>query len=1137
MAHPAPRNLAALFVFVEFTSHNLQQILIRTFSRIPAEPLVARKFGGGLMTRFRSVAGLLILIAGFAMSVAAQGTADIVGRISDSSGGVLPNTAVTARDVGTNILRTTTTSSTGDFTFTALPIGDYEVKTELSGFRTETRTITLSTGDRARVDFALQPGGVNEVVRVEADVQRVQTDQAEVASHLNNQLTENVPVVGRNIINIVQLVPGAAEGTATATISGNRPDDRRQTSAVAVMGWPENENRHMIDGVDNEERVMGAMGIKPSLEAIQEVDIKTNSYSADMGRTLSAVINLVTKSGTNEFHGTVYEFFKNDALNARPFFALTRPPDHENQFGGALGGPVIKNRTFFFIDYDQDRIQNAYQSVITVPTTLMQQGNFSQLSAPIYNPLSTPRMPFAGNIIPQSMWGAGAGMTQAGQNQAVVLMGFFPKPNLPGTANNFAYNGPMFQHNQTADLRFDHHIDAKDTVFARYSYNLTNGIEGSQCPNVTYAGNTYDPVCNTNGTAGIYSGPYHTYADNVVANWLRIWGPTTVQSVTFNFVRPLTSAGLPPTPSNGASLLGFQNVNFPSQPITNGLPWIQMNPTSYAALGDPTFIPMATQDHNFQVDGFVSKVKGSHNIKIGAGLVWRLFGVQQSQYPRGTYIFDSSLTNNGSGAGGNTFASFLLGFPTQEQRIFFPIMPRNRSKEPSFYVMDDWHATPWLTFNLGLRYEVFTPITEAGNNMSAWNPATNSLIVASSSNPSAGVKTDFSDIGPRAGMAATLPGKFVFRLGYGIYYDPVLRGAGSYLKNPPVTENFGPYTSAGSSGGLPNLFLSDVFPTLAFNNPANPAGTITSTALNYKIPRSQEFSAALEKEVKGFVLSASYVGYYSNRYPLNQNINLPCICTGSVNANRPLYSLYPALTTVNIISNHGIRTYDSLILKADRRFSNGLTLSTNLTWGHAQENLFLPWNAQKFYWGDIPNYDIRMKWTAIASYQLPFFERSKGIAHYALGGWQMNVTAFWSTGIDYGVYDASSQMNQGLASGADEGPNLVPGCNPNSGPGIGTVQEWFNTSCFSLNSPRVPGTVGLGTMHGPPQRRLDFALAHIFQVRERQQVIFRAEAYNITNTPSFQPPDANFGDTTFGTLSSTGNAPPRTLQLGLKLVF
>jgi hypothetical protein len=385
-----------------------------------------------------------------------------------------------------------------------------------------------------------------------------------------------------------------------------------------------------------------------------------------------------------------------------------------------------------------------------------------------------------------------------------------------------------------------------------------------------------------------------------------------------------------------------------------------------------------------------------------------------------------------------------------------------------------------------------------------------------------------------------LPGKFVFRGGMGIVYDPILRGAGSFLKNPPFTENFGPFTSAGSSaGGLPTLSLSDVPPPLAFNDPTNPAGVLQQPLTDYKIPRAIQFNGFVEKQAGGFVISAGYVGYRADRMPLNQNINLPPVGPGPVQARRPWYSQYPSLTNITMITNLGERTYDSAQFKVDRRYSKGLTLSSSLTWAHAQQKSLLPWSHQAFTWGNVPTYDIRLKWVGIASYDLPWGSNLHGAAHGFLAGWQANAVAFWSTGLDFSIQDAASQMNVGASTDGSaggrtaEGPNLVG--DPNLGPR--TVQRWFNTGAFALNPQYTAGNVGPGTMHGPPQRRLDIALAKSLHVTERQTVYVRIESYNITNTPSFQPPDGNFGSTTFGVISSTGNAPPRQMQVGVKYIF
>ena len=1073
------------------------------------------------MRHVRNVACSLIVLLGLATSAFAQGTGDIVGRIVDASGAVLPGVTVTATNRATNIGRATVTSETGDYAFTLLQIGTYDVKAELPGFTSQSMTITLSTGDRARVDARLDVGVLSENVTVAGDAPLLQTDTSRVSSRLTAETVENAPIAGRNIINMVQLTPGASEGAANATISGNRPDDRRQTSAVSINGNPENDNLQLVDGLDNTERVMGGMGIKPSIDAIQEVVVQTNLYSAENGRTLGGVINIVTKSGTNQLHGSGFYFLRNQHFDAQDFFAVSKPLNHLNQFGGSLGGPLRTNRTFFFVDYDQGRIRKDTPFVVTVPTARMRTGDFSELGAPIYDPMTLPRTPFSGNAIPAGRF----------DPMAVRLMGLYPMPNQPGLANNFAYNGEGWQTNQTADVRIDHRLSDKDTIFSRYSYNLTNGLTPSQCPATKIGDRTVDPTCNTNGTQGIYSGPYHTFAHNVVGNWMRTQSPTLMTEVKYNFVRPFTSASRPDAnAADLASYLGFQNVNYSSDPITGGLPWFEMRPTSYAAIGDPTFIPMQTEDHNHQFAGSLTKVTGAHSIKVGGGIVFRLFGVQQSQYPRGLFAFDSSVTNSGSGGGGNTFASFLLGLPSVEQRTHFPIHPKNRSNEPSVFFQDDWRATSWLTLNLGMRYEIFTPITEAENRMAAFRPEDGRIVVASDDDPTVGVKTDYSDIGPRVGFAATAPRQFVLRGGFGITYTPVLRGAGSFLKNPPFTQNYGPFTSAATSGRLPTLFLSDVAPPLVFTDPTRPEGQVQQQVTDYKAPRSKQFNFFVEKQLGGNVVTVGYIGSRADRLNLNQNINLPAPGPGSVQTRRPWYSQYPLLTNINMITNLGEKTYDAAQVVFQRRYADGLNFNTHYTWSHARQSTLAPWDNAILEWGDIPIYDIRHHWVGMIGYQIPG-EGLHGVARGLLGGWQVNLVGNYSSGIAFSIVNASSQTNVG---GSDR-PNLIG--DPNLPASQRTLQRWFDTSAFAIQPQFTAGNVGVGTMHGPSQRRLDFALAKSFRQVGSKTIQVRWEVYNITNTPNFQPPDGNFGSTTFGSISSTGNAIPRQMQFALKYLF
>ena len=290
----------------------------------------------------------------------------------------MPGVTVTATNLGTNIPRTTVTTETGDYSFTLLPVGTYEIKTELAGFKTQAAKVQLATGDRARVDVKLELGTVSETLTVSGEAPLLQTDTSRVSSRLTNEIVQNAPIQGRNIVNMLQLTPGASEGQANATISGNRPDDRRPSSAVSINGNPENDNLHLVDGLDNIERVKSGMGIKLSLEAIQEVLVATNLYSAENGRTLGGVVNIITKSGGNQFRGSGFYFFRNQRFDSRSFFAPSKPLNHLNNFGGSISGPLKTNRTFFFADYEMGRIRKDRPFVISVPTVKMRNGDFSE---------------------------------------------------------------------------------------------------------------------------------------------------------------------------------------------------------------------------------------------------------------------------------------------------------------------------------------------------------------------------------------------------------------------------------------------------------------------------------------------------------------------------------------------------------------------------------------------------------------------------------------------------------------------------------------------------------------------------------------------------------------------------------------
>ena len=540
------------------------------------------------MCSIRSSLGVLAVFFTFHTLAFAQGTGDIVGRVTDTSGGVLPAVTVTAENVATKISRTAITSETGDYTFTLLPIGAYIIKIELQGFQTVNGRVDLATGDRARVDARMQVGTVSETVLVTGEAPLLQTDSSTVSSLINEKTVQDTPIPGRNIIRMVQLIPGASEGAVSSLANGTRPDERRQTSSVSINGVNDVLNNQLVDGMDNNERSIGTVSIKPSIDAIAEVRVQTNMYTAETGRTLGGVINILTKSGSNQFHGSGFEFGRHERFDSRLFFAQGKPITRLNQYGGSLGGPIKRNRTFFFADYEGYRQKGGVPFLITVPTAKMRTGDFSELSTTIYDPTTTPRTPFPGNIIPAGRF----------DPIAAKYLALYPMPTNGALSNNFAFTNNRTQNNEATDFRVDHRLSDANTFFARYSFNKTDTITPSLCPPVTVGGKSIDPTCIVGGAAtGNYAGPNYTTAHNVVGSWVHVFSSTVISELKGNFSKPdILSLG-PNYKGNLGDFFGVANAN-DGTADASGLPLMEMRPTTFAAVGETQWVPLHVYNKN-----------------------------------------------------------------------------------------------------------------------------------------------------------------------------------------------------------------------------------------------------------------------------------------------------------------------------------------------------------------------------------------------------------------------------------------------------------------------------------------------------------------------------------------------------------
>jgi hypothetical protein len=1062
-----------------------------------------------------SVCLLALCLARPAAAAAQVTTADIVGRVTDPSGGVLPGASVTIENLGTHDSRTATANASGDFVFNLLPIGAYTVKIELQGFGTHSSRVTLSAGDRARVDARLQVGTVAESITVAAEAPLVQTDSSTVSTLINIKNVSDLPVNGRNFVRLVQAIPGANEGLANSLASGTRPDDRRQTSAISVNGAADNQNNQLIDGMDNNERAIGTIVVKPSIDAIAELKVQTSNYSAEVGRTAGGVVNIITKSGTNNFRGSLFEFFRNDRFDTKDFFSTTKPELKQNQFGGSLGGPLRTDRTFFFADVEGFRQQQGIVNLITLPTARMRGGDFSELSVPIYDPST--RTPFSGNQIP------GGRLNPIAQRYLALL----PPNTTTGLANNYSSQTLRTQNSGTMDIRVDHRFNAGNQMFVRYSYNNVGTFTPSACPPT---GDGINPGCS--GGPG-FPGPNNTKAHNAQVNYVRVFSPSLISEIKGGYMRSDIESLPLNYGSNLSNTFGVPGVNFDA--VTSGLALMTL--TGYSNLGDSTFVPLIQIDNVWQANASLTKTRGSHNIKLGAIYIAREFTVFQSASPVGNFTFNTQLTDNGAGAGGNTIASFLLGDPSTVARSHSLIYPHYHTNEPGVFAQDDWRATSWLTVNLGLRYDIFTPFTEEANQMSNFDPATGKIIVAGQPgvSASAGVKTDYTDVAPRAGFAATLPHQVVFRGGYGLAYFPGNQQSGAFMKNAPFVASYGPVISNGTTGGQPpSVFLSSGLPTPVPTDPVNPSGAVIAVDQNFTSTRVRQVNLTMEKEFAGNVVAAAYIGSVGDRVAQaaganGPDINLAPVGPGAVQPRRAFASVAPGITGITFLESAFNSYYNAMQLVFQRRYRGGFSVNSNYTLAHNQWTGAAPWDISRIERYDADN-DIRHRFAVTANYELPFGRSLTGAIGQLLANWQVNALAAWQSGLPVNITNATARTNTG---GADR-PNLI-GDPSISNP---TYTQWFNTAAFQAQPVNTIGAavVGRNAVRGPNQRRLDLSLFKDLKLTAAARLQLRIEAYNVLNAVNFANPNGVLGNAAFGTISSTVGT-PRQMQFAAKVLF
>lgn len=1154
-----------------------------------------------------SVALCLLLLFCADRSAAQTATAEILGTVTDNSGGVLPGAQVTIKNLGIGVTRTMAANESGDYVFTFLPVGSYSVSIEAQRFKTFTApNVALSVGDHARVDARMQLGDVKENIEVTAEAAAtLQTDSATVGGLVTTRAVEDLPVNGRNVIRLVQLVAGANEGALNAPGNGTRPDDHRLTSSVSVNGQSDLLNNYMIDGLDNNERIIGVIGIRPSIDALEEVKVSTSLITADVSRVAGAVINMITKSGTNALHGSLFEFVRNDMFDAKDFFnvpqagnplAGVKPKYRQNQFGGSLGGPIIKNKMFFFGDYEGLRIVQGQTATATVPTPcelgrtscngVTQLGNFSDLlpsGTVIYDSTQAKPAPFPNNIIPLSR------INSVAANYAALL----PTSNAcPATslACQFVNSPIKTQSADTLDARIDYHFGDKDFLYGRYSFNNTNTFVPGLLSPVAVAGMTVQPGGNQLNV--VFPGSAPQRFQSVGVTYTHIFRPNLLFQLSAGFLGSESSLTPLNFGHNVSTAFGLAGANVSTN--TAGLSLVQFSNGGYSTLGDAPYDPLYDWDDALQLTGAVTWTKGTHIIKFGANLLRRYASNYQSQYGMGTFAFSSQQTNSAEGGsggtGGNSFASLVLGVPISVARNLSLVKQRYRMWEAGTYVQDDWRVTSRLTLNLGVRWDLYTPFTEANNHLSDFDPTNQTMLAGAQVlvagqngfSATAGMPTEWHDFQPRIGFAATLGRGTVLRGGFGMTSAPANYASPNTLKNEPFVNVVSQNTPLGQPG--PNL---PVFGTPL--PPATPSSTCLSPACGsttvISIPAATvagrqwmliyQTNLVLEKEFAGNIVNAGYVGTYGrNLGKVLPNVNLPAPPLGPGGCGQttaitlpspcqPYYAQIPDVTFIQMVTSNGISNYSAFQANFQRRFKGGLTFSANYTYGR---NLGDTYDGPRGtctgcgIWINNPGYDygnsmidVRHRIAITANYELPFGKSLKGISGYMARGWQINGVYLFSSGLpDTVLNSASPQINVGNSGGTANLSNTT-GDRPNllqpSASFHPSLHQWFDTTTFAMQPFGTGGNEGHNDslFYGPAQKRLDLSVMRDFPIKERVRLQFRVETFNLTNTPSFANPASGISGWNAGVPTQAGNFgvitatstfyTPRDIQFALKLLF
>ena len=1116
-------------------------------------------------TLFAGLTSLLLCAPCFAQTL---GT--ITGEVKDSTGAVIPGATVTVVNKATNATRPTATNEVGLFDLPALPPGLYTVKCELEGFRTSTRDVELQVQQTVKVNFTLEQGTVSEMVTVTGQSPLVETQNATIGTVIENRRIVELPLNGRNYLQLVALSPNVSAEFAGAGQSGTRQGGTRSTQQLSISGQRREFNYYTLDGVDNTDVNFNTYIFLPSVDALEEFKVQTGVYSAEFGREASQV-NVVTKSGTNRLHGTVFEFHRDDALDARPYAfnaqqaAAPKPPFKWDQYGYTLGGPVWQNHIFFMSNFEGYRDRKQFQTPYSVPSAAMRRGDFSELLANlgainsqtgqrngiIVDPTKCSVVgstrtcdPFPGNIIPSNRLDA----------TAKQLLEFYPEPNngTGGLVNNYL----SLQDRSINKYQCTQRIDYQQTSMAwmgRYSYGTEDEVM---------------PALKLNGTKlathvhQVALGNTWTLSSNVVNEFrfgYNYFFNTFGRELSFerNVVKELNIPGLNPD-------LPPEAWGIPAVPITG-----------FSAFGDSTEGPYTNRNHAYEFNDNLAWIKGRHSFKVGGGIRYDMYNQVGNQFARGNFQFQNIAT-------GYAFADFMTGYIQQAESAVALAVTKFRALSQAYYFTDTWKMRSDMTLDFGLRYEYTPPWFDANGTLmnasipfhdttpNVQDPSHHPVLVRIGSGdvyegtvlrfaPNIQVARDgrlgdrlISDdkknFAPRLGWAWSPSEKWSYRAGTGIFYmqdtgnprfDMARNLSGRKRDNtlataPDLTFQV-PFRGVGSANDCgvapPLVCLSNVY--------------VLGNMPNRKTPYMLQYLFNVQRELNtSTALEVGYLGSHSYRLErmFDWNETIPGTI-GTVQSRKP----YPEYTKVQEIGNVAEAKYNSLAVKLTRRLHDGLSLLGGYTLSKSTDNgsgirtldgdTLFPQNSYCLdcEWG-LSVFDVRHRFVTSVLYELPFGGSKpylqSGAGAAILGGWQLSAIVSISSGFPRTAYTGTDVSNTG---GGQDRPNVVAGQDPNLPADERTPARWFNTSAFVTQASGTWGNAGRNTFFGPGISTLDASIIRNFPIKNHS-LQFRFEMFNALNQPVWGDPNTTLSSPLYGSITST-RKPMREMQVGLKYVF